>query len=203
MLGIDRRADLGRNDNMKKLIWFAVLLAGCRQHHWNTFDGTELRVPVHRVDLDVPPAADTATLPSAVVAESPGGVTKPVVPDRGGAVSTVNGALEDVYFGYDRFDLSTEALDALRRDASLLCAILAEFPGLRVVIEGHCDERGSAEYNLGLGDRRARRAEAVLKEFGVPADVADVISYGKETPVCTEAREECWQKNRRAHIQVK
>jgi peptidoglycan-associated lipoprotein len=122
---------------------------------------------------------------------------------EGVRIADVNGALEDVYFGYDTFDVSREALEVLRRDAILLCAILADFPGLKVMIEGHCDERGSAEYNLGLGEQRARRAEEVLREYGVPAGAVEVISYGKESPQCTEAKESCWQKNRRAHVEVR
>jgi len=68
------------------------------------------------------------------------------------------------------------------------------------VVEGHCDERGSAEYNLGLGDRRAQSAKDFLVQLGVPADKLRTISYGKERPVCTEANESCWQRNRRAHF---
>jgi peptidoglycan-associated lipoprotein len=68
------------------------------------------------------------------------------------------------------------------------------------VVEGHCDERGSAEYNLGLGDRRATSAKDFLVQLGVPADKLKTISYGKERPQCTENDESCWQKNRRAHF---
>ena len=68
------------------------------------------------------------------------------------------------------------------------------------MVEGHCDERGSAEYNLGLGEARARAAMEFLVSLGVPADRLKTISYGKERPQCTESTEECWQKNRRAHF---
>jgi peptidoglycan-associated lipoprotein len=68
------------------------------------------------------------------------------------------------------------------------------------VVEGHCDERGSAEYNLGLGDRRATSAKEFLQQLGVPSDRLKTISYGKERPQCTEQNESCWQKNRRAHF---
>ncbi|HJZ96001.1 MAG TPA: OmpA family protein, partial [Candidatus Solibacter sp.] len=107
------------------------------------------------------------------------------------------------FFAYDRSELSLEALAALRKDAGLLCAILADFPGVRIVLEGHCDERGSAEYNVALGDRRARRANEVLREFGVPDSAVEIVSYGKEAPQCVEATEECRQKNRRAHLSVR
>ena len=68
------------------------------------------------------------------------------------------------------------------------------------MVEGHCDERGSAEYNLGLGDRRAQSAKDFLVQLGVPADKLRTVSYGKERPVCTEGNESCWQRNRRAHF---
>ena len=68
------------------------------------------------------------------------------------------------------------------------------------MVEGHCDERGSAEYNLGLGDRRATSAKDFLVQLGVPADKLKTISYGKERPVCTESNEECWQRNRRGTL---
>jgi peptidoglycan-associated lipoprotein len=118
-------------------------------------------------------------------------------------IKEVNGALEDAFFRYDRSELTPDALASLRRDADLLCAILADFPALKVTVEGHCDERGSAEYNLALGDRRARRAEGVLRECGVPAGAVEVVSYGKEAPQCLDATETCWQKNRRAHMSVR
>jgi peptidoglycan-associated lipoprotein len=69
-------------------------------------------------------------------------------------------------------------------------------------VEGHCDERGSAEYNLGLGDRRATGARDFLAQVGVSGDRLKTVSYGKERPTCTEATEGCWQKNRRAHFSV-
>lgn len=118
-------------------------------------------------------------------------------------MSTVNGQLEDVLFAYDRFDLSPEAVTALRRDGELLRSILRDFPALQVSVEGHCDERGSAEYNLGLGDRRATRAAAFLYQLGLPRFNFAPVSYGKEAPQCTESSESCWSRNRRAHFVVR
>ncbi len=86
------------------------------------------------------------------------------------------------------------------RNAEALKAILRDFPSAVIQIEGHCDERGSAEYNLGLGDRRGTSAMEFLIQVGVAADRLRVISYGKEKPQCTEGTEECYQKNRRAHF---
>jgi peptidoglycan-associated lipoprotein len=112
----------------------------------------------------------------------------------------VNSDLQDAYFDYDKNDIRSDARDALTRDAAALKSILADFPNASIVLEGHCDERGSAEYNLGLGDRRASSAKDFLVQLGVPGDRVRTISYGKERPVCTDSTEDCWQKNRRAHF---
>jgi peptidoglycan-associated lipoprotein len=108
--------------------------------------------------------------------------------------------VQDAYFDYDRSDIRGDAQAALTQDATSIKAILADFPSSVIVIEGHCDERGSAEYNLGLGDRRATAARDFLQQLGVPADRLKTISYGKERPQCTEGNESCWQKNRRVHL---
>ena len=97
-------------------------------------------------------------------------------------------------------EIRADGRDALTHDAALLKQIFQQDPNFSVVVEGHCDERGSAEYNLALGDRRATAAKDFLVQLGVPADRLKTISYGKERPQCTEATEECWQKNRRAHL---
>jgi peptidoglycan-associated lipoprotein len=107
---------------------------------------------------------------------------------------------QDAYFDYDKSDIREDARQALTRDADLLKRIFAADPSFMVVIEGHCDERGSAEYNLGLGDRRATAAKEFLVQLGVPADRLTTISFGKDRPQCTDANEECYQRNRRAHL---
>jgi peptidoglycan-associated lipoprotein len=106
----------------------------------------------------------------------------------------------DAFFDYDKSDIRDDARAALTKDADALKAIFADFPDATITIEGHCDERGSAEYNLALGDRRATAAKDFLTQLGVPADKLKTISYGKERPQCTDHTEECWQKNRRAHF---
>ena len=106
----------------------------------------------------------------------------------------------DAFFDYDRSDLREDARAALTKDASALKLILDDFPGSTVIIEGHCDERGSAEYNIALGDRRASSALAFLTQLGVSGDRLTKISYGKERPQCTDSNETCWQKNRRVHF---
>jgi peptidoglycan-associated lipoprotein len=129
----------------------------------------------------------------------------PPPPSSGaGGIGTFEGRitsdLQDAYFDYDQSGIRPDAREALTRDAQALKSILSDFPNTSIVLEGHCDERGSAEYNLGLGDRRASAAKDFLVELGVPGDRIRTISYGKERPQCTESTEECWQKNRRAHF---
>ncbi|MBI3662023.1 MAG: peptidoglycan-associated lipoprotein Pal [Acidobacteria bacterium] len=102
----------------------------------------------------------------------------------------------DAFFDYDKFDIRPDGRDALARTAEFLRA----HPQIRVVIEGHCDERGSTEYNLGLGERRAQTVRQFLISLGVSADRMDTVSLGKERPFCTQSSEDCWQQNRRGHF---
>jgi peptidoglycan-associated lipoprotein len=118
-------------------------------------------------------------------------------------VAGLNARLLDAFFDYDRADLRPDAVTALQHNAELLRPLLARFPQVRVTIEGHCDERGSAAYNLALGDQRARRAASFAQELGLPAANVDVVSFGNEAPQCTDPRESCWQRNRRAHFRLK
>lgn len=108
--------------------------------------------------------------------------------------------VQDVYFDYDKYSIREDARSQLTRNADALKAIMRDFPNDMITIEGHCDERGSAEYNLGLGDRRATAAKDFLVQLGVPAGQLRTVSYGKERPQCTESNESCWQRNRRAHF---
>jgi peptidoglycan-associated lipoprotein len=112
----------------------------------------------------------------------------------------VNALLSDAFFDYDSNGIRADARDALNKDADALKKIFADFPNTSVIVEGHCDERGSAEYNLGLGDQRASSAKQFLVDLGVPADRLKTVSYGKERPQCSEATEDCYQRNRRAHF---
>ncbi|MEO8052094.1 MAG: OmpA family protein [Acidobacteriota bacterium] len=106
----------------------------------------------------------------------------------------------EVLFDYDKSDIRDDARQVLTHDADALKRIFAADPSFTVVLEGHCDERGSAEYNLGLGDRRSTAAKDFLVQLGVPAEKVRTISYGKDRPICTDASEACYQRNRRAHL---
>jgi peptidoglycan-associated lipoprotein len=104
--------------------------------------------------------------------------------------------VKDAYFDLDKSDLRDDARSALTKDAEFL----RSYPDVRVLIEGHCDERGSTEYNLALGQRRAEAAKNYLISLGITAGRIDSTSWGKERPFCTEHDESCWQQNRRAHF---
>jgi peptidoglycan-associated lipoprotein len=104
--------------------------------------------------------------------------------------------VQDVYFDYDKYDLRPDAQTSL----STAAAFLKQHPDLNFTIEGHCDERGSTEYNLALGDKRANAAKDALVQDGVNASRIKTISYGKEKPFCMDHNEQCWQQNRRAHF---
>ena len=108
--------------------------------------------------------------------------------------------VQDAYFDYDQSGIRPDARDTLTKDASVLMSILRDFPNAAIIIEGNCDERGSAEYNIGLGDRRASAAKDFLIQLGVSGDRLRTISYGKERPACTEHDESCWQRNRHDHF---
>jgi peptidoglycan-associated lipoprotein len=112
----------------------------------------------------------------------------------------VNTMLSDAMFDYDGNTIRADAQQALNKDADALKKIFTDFPTGSVIVEGHCDERGSAEYNLGLGDQRASSAKAYLVQLGVSGDRLKTVSYGKERPQCTEANDDCYQRNRRAHF---
>ena len=104
--------------------------------------------------------------------------------------------VRDAFFDLDKSDIRPDARDALTKDAEFL----RSYPDIRVSIEGHCDERGSTEYNLGLGQRRAEAAKNYLVSLGITANRIDTVSWGKERPFCTEHDETCWQQNRRGHF---
>ena len=104
--------------------------------------------------------------------------------------------MKDVYFDYDRSDLRSDARDVLRANADWL----KNNPAIRIEIEGHCDDRGTNEYNLALGAKRAQAVKDYLATLGIAAGRLSTISYGAEIPVCKEQTESCWQQNRRARL---
>ena len=125
---------------------------------------------------------------------SPGDTTKKYIeggPEQGGP-------LHDIHFAFDSFALSSEARDILRSNNDWL----KSNPQAKVEVEGHCDERGTSEYNLALGAKRAKAARDYLVSLGISPERLSTISYGEELPLCHESTESCWEQNRRAHFLV-
>jgi peptidoglycan-associated lipoprotein len=108
------------------------------------------------------------------------------------------GVLADVYFDLDMYGVREDARGPLQANADYL----KKWSSLRITVEGHCDERGTAEYNIALGERRSNAIKGYLVSLGVPESSITVISKGKETPFCSESNEACWQQNRRGHFVI-
>jgi peptidoglycan-associated lipoprotein len=137
----------------------------------------------------------TSTGPSGTAAAQTPGATARPSPKEFVAVAE----LRDIHFDFDKYDIRPSDAKTLDANASWL----KSNPGHLVLIEGHCDERGTNEYNLALGERRAKSTMNYLVSQGVQANRITIISYGEERPACTEKTEDCWAKNRRAHFLVK
>jgi peptidoglycan-associated lipoprotein len=146
------------------------------------------------------PAAPVAAKSTAPA--TPATVTRSNMPDQAtrNRIQELIDRLQDAYFDYNKHSLRPDAEKSLVADAHDLSDILRQYPNYKLTVEGYCDERGSEEYNLALGDKRAEEAKEYLVSLGVPAAQLKTISYGKDRPVCTEHTETCWQMNRRAHI---
>ncbi len=108
--------------------------------------------------------------------------------------------IQDAYFDYNTDKIRTDAQSTLYNDSVSLSQILRQYPDYKLTIEGFCDERGSEEYNLALGDTRAKNAKNYLETCDVPGGQIKTVSFGKERQICSDHTEACWQKNRRIHI---
>lgn len=137
-----------------------------------------------------PGAGDITSKPGGTGSDNPGGV--PDASDDPMRISEMN----DIHFDFDRYDIRSGDREILMNNGKWM----NDNSGARVLIEGHCDERGTVEYNLALGEKRARAAREFLVSYGVSQDRLDVISYGKERPVDPRGSEDAWAMNRRAHF---
>ena len=146
------------------------------------------------------PAGAAATAAAAAAARADAGARAPTEEELFAKMSldelNAKEPLGDVFFPLDSSDLSDEARALLQKNADYL----KRWTSTRVSVEGHCDERGTAEYNLGLGERRATAVKSYLVSLGVAADRLATVSKGKEQPTCTESNEGCWSQNRRGHF---
>lgn len=111
-------------------------------------------------------------------------------------VNELQAKVQDIHFDFDRYDITNDAKPALKKVAENL----SNNNKLKVIVEGHCDERGTNEYNLALGDKRANAAKEYLKALGISSGMIETISYGEEKSACSESSEACWAKNRRDHF---
>jgi peptidoglycan-associated lipoprotein len=142
----------------------------------------------------------TSTASATVTVSTPPPPAAPPATAAPTAAEILARQVQDLHFEYDKSDVRSEDQPILQADANALKTILGMDPNFVITIEGHCDERGSAEYNLGLGDRRAATVKEALVQLGVSGDKLKTISYGKERPLCTDATEDCYARNRRAHF---
>jgi peptidoglycan-associated lipoprotein len=139
----------------------------------------------------------SATTSVSIVVHSASKMPDQATKDR---IQDLLNRIQDAYFDYNKHSLRTDAEKTLSDDAKTLADILRQYPDYKLTVQGYCDERGSEEYNLALGDKRASQAKEYLATLGIPGEQLKTISFGKERPVCTDHDEACWQKNRRAHI---
>jgi peptidoglycan-associated lipoprotein len=114
----------------------------------------------------------------------------------GQKMEELSAKIQDIRFDFDKYDVREDAKPILKELAALLSANKTS----KVIIEGHCDDRGTNEYNLALGDKRANSARSYLVSLGIPSSRTETVSYGEEKPLCKEENEECWTQNRRAHF---
>ncbi len=167
-----------------------ALAAGCKKKAPTTT--ADARPPV----TSSPSAGETQVPPPASTA--PRTDVEAEVLSQDLASLNKKGYLSDAFFDYDQSDLREDARSALATNAEWL----KKYRTVQVLIEGHCDERGTAAYNLALGDRRANAAREYLASLGVDGTRLRTVSYGKERPFCTESSESCWQQNRRGHLVI-
>lgn len=169
--------------------------------------------PKEEVRVAEPPVAEPAPAPAPeaappTVSEAPAAQPAPEAPPPAPQVAEQPAAaapaatladLADVFFDYDKFSLRMEASPILDTNARLLKGE----NDWKLIIAGHCDERGTSAYNLVLGERRAQTVKKYLEDLGLPASQMQVTSYGKEKPFCSDHSQECWQQNRRAHFSLR
>ena len=173
-----------------------VAVSGCRKKVATTPPAPP--APPAVAESPIEPAAEpSAPDPVRAATEKPQPAPAPLA-ERSFA-EEVERLLRDAYFDYDRFTLRDDGRETLLQNAEHLKSLFEKFPSVAVLLEGHADERGSAEYNLGLADRRAATAREFLTTIGIPPDRLKTVSYGEERQQCLDENEECWQRNRRVH----
>jgi peptidoglycan-associated lipoprotein len=176
-----------------------AMLSGCASRKIVTTVEDQSRVPGPTPQAPVSEAKISPPIPPPVlkearIAEQPIAPAPPVQPPMPQARPIPE--LSDIFFDFDRFVIRNDAQSVLEANAG----VLKSQSGEKILLEGHCDERGTSAYNLVLGERRAQAAAQYLRDLGVPSSQIQITSYGKERPFCAEHSEACWQSNRRAHF---
>jgi len=183
------------------LLVVGVVLVGCAKRPATT----QAAAPAPTGQAAATPSAPQAPAPAQMQPASP---ATPAAPPAATAAPTARPApseftsvadLKDIHFDFDKYDIRPGDAKTLDGNAGWL----KSNPNHLVLIEGHCDERGTNEYNLALGERRAKSTMNYLVSQGVQASRITIISYGEERPACSQKTEECWAQNRRAHLLVK
>jgi peptidoglycan-associated lipoprotein len=168
------------------------------------------QVAVATPTAPTPEVAKPAPAPAPVVAAAPARpapttvaqATQPRIPDARtrARIDELLGRIQDAYFEYNQHNLTEDAVKTLNGDSKELATIMGQYPDYKLQVQGYCDERGSAEYNIALGEARAKAAKDYLVSVGVSGTQLSTVSFGKEKQVCDEQNESCWSKNRRIHI---
>lgn len=180
---------------------FAVSVMAIMLLAFMLFTGCQKRVVTQQETLPPPVAKQPEPIPQP---KAPEKVTEQKVESVTASDKTSlyaeekKGMFADILFDYDKYDVKEVYKPEMRK----ISEWIAKNSSATVSIEGHCDERGTNEYNLALGDRRAKSVKDYIISLGVPSSRIETISYGEEKPVCTEQNEECWAKNRRAHFVI-
>jgi len=176
-----------------------LLGAGCAKKQ------VAVKAPAPEIHAAAAPAVAPVPTP-APVRQEPRPVANAVPPSRMPNAATrarideLLGHIQDAYFDYNRHTLRDDAVKTLNADSKELATLMSQYPDYKLRVEGYCDERGSSEYNLALGQERATTAKDYLASAGVSAAQLSTVSFGKEKQVCEEHDEACWAKNRRVHI---
>ena len=184
---------------LMSLLLAGLMITGCAKRPATTAATAASPAPAPPAASPAPAPSQPAPSPGAAAAAPAAAAAAPAAPRPSPKEFMAVAALKEVYFDFDKYDIRAE--DAKTLDAN--AAWLKSNGDNLVLIEGHCDERGTNEYNLALGERRAKSTMNYLVSQGVQANRITIISYGEERPQCTEHNEACWSKNRRSHFLVK
>ncbi|MDX9715434.1 MAG: peptidoglycan-associated lipoprotein Pal [Dissulfurispiraceae bacterium] len=180
-----------------------ILLSGCSQKRVAVADKPEQPKPTETATITTTPPPSTSSEQQAkITMPAKETVTERIAsakaqPSEADAIyEEIKSALKDIYFDFDRYDISEASRPVIKQVA----AALTKTNAVKVIIEGHCDERGTNEYNLSLGEKRAFAVKEYLLTLGIVSNRIQTVSYGEEKPACKESTEECWAQNRRAHF---